>query len=76
MTTPSLPRLLLFLKFKSSPYKAIQNSQSQYVSPYWSSVPLLVLIDAATALDAERRRPLKTDGVDVVGKTIWEIILQ
>ena len=34
------------------------------------------IIDTATAQDAKRRRQLKTNGVDVVGKTIWEIILQ
>lgn len=33
------------------------------------------VIDIATARDAEKRRFLKTDGVDVVGKTIWEFIL-
>lgn len=34
------------------------------------------VIGAETAQDAERRRQLKTDGVDVVGKAVWEVILQ
>jgi len=34
------------------------------------------VIDAATAEDAERRRPLKIDGVDIVGKVVWDVILQ
>lgn len=34
------------------------------------------VIDTAISQDAERRRPLKTDGVDIVGKIIWQVILQ
>lgn len=33
-------------------------------------------IDTATAQESTKRRFLKTDGVDVVGKTIWQIILE
>lgn len=32
-------------------------------------------IDTATVQESEKRRFLKTDGVDVVGKTIWQVIL-
>lgn len=34
------------------------------------------VIDSDTAQDAERRRSVKTDGVDLVGKVMWKIILQ
>ena len=33
-------------------------------------------IGQKAAADAERRRFWKTDGVDVIGKAIWEVILQ
>jgi len=34
------------------------------------------VIDAEAAAGAEKRRFMKTDGVDVVGKTIWDIMLE
>jgi len=34
------------------------------------------VIDAATAQDAEQRRWVKTDGVDIVGRLVWAAILQ
>lgn len=33
-------------------------------------------IDVATARDAERRKYVKTDGVDIVGRLMWGVILQ
>jgi len=34
------------------------------------------IINQETVADAETRRFWKTDGVDVIGKAIWEVLLQ
>ena len=33
-------------------------------------------IDATTARDAEQRKYVKTDGVDIIGRLVWGVILQ
>ena len=69
-TPPSLPKIQIFTlqghpEFtESACFSLLEERASTGV------------IDSDTAQDAERRRSLKTDGVDVVGKVIWEIILQ